>query len=265
MFDAARQLRGVGTVPGFVPVGYGRGSAFDTMVADLRRFGGEFFAETKGPGKKAQLDSAQALSTYRFYYNNIKAELFAPRVGYGPAQFGQGKMAMFWGGLAGERATVAENAKGAFNWTFNVMPKGPTGNRGGSVSIDMSSVTSTSKERDASWEFLKHITGRTAGINLAMQPDGSLTPGFRKDVYCADQLLTNSRFPKTAMKANCDNVDEPHTYVFPHNFRLPGPGHIAEILVRHIDPFMDGTNEPTAAGMKELNTEVQRVLDMPRM
>jgi ABC-type glycerol-3-phosphate transport system substrate-binding protein len=189
----------------------------------------------------------------------------APRVGYGPAQFGQGKMAIYWGGLAGERATVAENAKGAFQWTFNVMPKGPTGDRGGSVSIDMSSVTTSSKAREASWEFLKHFTGRSAGINLAMQPDGSLTPGFRRDVYCHDQLLNDPRFPKTAMRANCDNVDQPHSYVYPHNFRIQGAGHIQEILARYIDPYMEGTKEPTAAEFKEMNTEVQRVLDLPRL
>ena len=26
-----------------------------------------------------------------------------------------------------ERGTIEQNAKGAFQWTFNVMPKGPTG------------------------------------------------------------------------------------------------------------------------------------------
>ena len=174
-------------------------------------------------------------------------------------------MAMYWGRLAGERGTIDTNAKGAFQWTFNVMPKGPTGKRGGFLSVDMSQVATSSKNKDQAWEFLKHITGRQSGINLAMQPDGSLTPGFRKDVYCSDTLLNDARFPRTGMRANCDNIDQPDTYVFPHNFRLPGPGHIQEILNKYINPYMDGLKEPTGAEMKELNTEVQRVLDMPRM
>jgi multiple sugar transport system substrate-binding protein len=265
VLNAARQLRGQSTVADFIPVGHAQSGGFENVVADLRRFGGEFFAEPKGGGKKSQLDSNQALATYKFYYDNIKAGLFAPRVGYGAAEFGQGKMAMFWGRLAGERGTIEQNAKGAFQWTFNVMPKGPTGKRGGFLSVDMSQVATASKNKDQAWEFLKHITGKNSGVNLAMQPAGSLTPGFRKDVYCSDQLLNDARFPKTAMRANCDNIEQPDTYVFPANFRLPGPGHIQEILNKYINPYMDGLKEPTGAEMKELNTEVQRVLDMPRM
>jgi multiple sugar transport system substrate-binding protein len=265
LLSAARQMRGQGTVADFIPVGHASSGGFEQVVADMRRFGGEFFAEPKGGGKKSQLDSAQALQTYKFYYDNIKAGLFAPRTGYGAAEFGQGKMAFYFGRLAGERGTVAQNSKDAFQWTFNIVPKGPTGKRGGFLSVDMSSVTSNSKSKDAAWEFLKHITGKNSGINLALQPDGSLTPGFRKDVYCSDQLLNDARFPKTAMKANCDNIDQPDTYVFPANFRLTGPGHMQEILNKYINPFMDGQQEPTAAVLKELNTEIQRVLDMPRI
>lgn len=265
VLNAARSLRGQSPVADFIPVGHAQSGGFENVVSDLRRFGGEFFAETKGAGKKSQLDSNQALATYKFYYDQIKAGLFAPRVGYGAAEFGQGKMAMFWGRLAGERGTIATNAKDSFQWTFNVMPKGPTGKRGGFLSVDMSQVATNSKAKDQAWEFLKHITGRNSGVNLAMQPDGSLTPGFRKDVYCSDTLLNDARFPKAAMKANCDNIDQPDTYVFPHNFRLPGPGNIQEILNKYINPYFDGLQEPTGAQLKELNTEVQRVLDMPRL
>ena len=265
LLNAARSLRGQSSVEGFIPIGHASSGGFEQVVADLRRFGGEFFAEPKGGGKKSQLDSNQALATYKFYYDNIKAGLFAPRVGYGAAEFGQGKMAMYFGRLAGERGTVEQNAKGAFQWTFNVMPKGPTGKRGGFLSVDMSQVATASKNKDQAWEFLKHITGRNSGINLAMQPSGSLTPGFRKDVYCSDTLLKDARFPASAMKANCDNIDQPDTYVFPANFRLTAPGEIQEILNKYINPYMDGLQEPTGAQLKELNTEVQRVLDMPRL
>jgi len=265
MLNAARQLRGQGQVADFIPIGHASSGTFENVVADLRRFGGEIFAEPKGAGKKFQLDQPQALAAYKFYYDNIKAGLFAPRTGYGAAEFGQGKMAMFFGRLAGERGTVAQNAKDSFQWTFNLVPKGPTGKRGGFLSVDMSSVTANSKDKDAAWEFLKHITNKNSGINLALQPDGSLTPGFRKDVYCSDQLLNDARFPKSAMKANCDNIDQPDTYVYPGNFRLAGPGNIQEILNKYINPFMDGQQEPTGAVLKELNTEVQRILDMPRL
>src|SRR5688572_4437085 len=266
MLNAARQLRGQSSDAEFIPIGHDSGGSFETVVAHIRRFGGDFFQETKGAGKKAMLDSAQTAQTYKFFYDNIKAGLIAPRgAPYNAAGFGQGKMGMYFGRLAGERGTVAQNAKDGFQWTFNLVPKGPSGKRGGYLSVDMSQVATNSKNRDQAWEFLKHITGRNSGINLAMQPAGSLTPGFRKDVYCSDTLLKDARFPASAMKANCDNIDQPDSYVYPANFRLPGPGNIQEILNKYINPYFDGLQEPTGAQLKELNTEVQRVLDMPRL
>jgi ABC-type glycerol-3-phosphate transport system substrate-binding protein len=232
----------------------------------MRRFGGEFFAEKSGAGKKAQLDSGQSIATHKFFYDNIKAGLFGPRT-LGAADFGQGKAAFFFGRLAGERATVANNAKGAFEWTFDFMPKGPGGQRGGFLSVDMSSVTANSKSKDGAWELLKWVTSRDSGVNLALQPEGSLTPGFRKDVYCDDRLINDARFPKTAMQANCKNPDELDTYVFPHNFRLnaPADASIQVVLNKYINDIYDLKSEPTPALLKEMNTEVQRILDQPRL
>ena len=260
----ARKLVGQGGSD-FFPVAHEQSGNYERVVANLRRFGGEFFQETSGAGKKSMLDSQQAVQTFRWYYENVKSGLFGPRTGFGPAEFGQGRAAFFFGSLAGSRGTVALNAKGAFEWTFDVVPKGPTGRRGGFLSVDMSSVTSNTKDKDGAWELLKWVTNRDSGVNLALQPEGSLTPGFRKDVYCDDRLLGDQRFPKDAMKANCDNIEQPDSYVFPANFRLSGPGGVQEILDKYINPIYDLQQEPTPAYLKELNTEVQRVLDMPRL
>jgi multiple sugar transport system substrate-binding protein len=266
LLNNARRLVGQGGSD-FFPVLHGQSGGYENVVANMRRFGGEFFAEKSGAAKKSQLDSAQSIATHKFFYDNIKSGLFAPRVGYGAAEFGQGKGAFFFGRLAGERATVANNAKGAFEWTFDFMPKGPGGQRGGFLSVDMSSVTSNSKAKDGAWELLKWVTNRDSGVNLALQPEGSLTPGFRKDVYCDDRLINDARFPKTAMQANCKNTDEPDTYVFPHNFRLnaPADASIQVVLNKYINDIYDLKSEPNPALLKEMNTEVQRILDQPRL
>jgi multiple sugar transport system substrate-binding protein len=261
----ARRLMGQGSGSDSFPVAHAQSGGYENVVANLRRFGGDFFQEQAGPGKKATLDSQQAVQTFRWFYDNIKSGLFGPRTNFDAVAFGQGKAGFYFGRLAGERGTVANNAKGAFEWTFNAVPKGPTGRRGGFLSVDMSSVTSNTKDKDGAWELLKWVTSRDSGVNLALQPEGSLTPGFRKDVYCDDRLLADPRFPKDAMKANCDNLDQPDSYVYPANFRLAGPGGIQEILDKYINPIFDLQQEPTPAYLKELNTEVQRVLDMPRL
>ena len=181
----------------------------------------------------------------------------------GATDFGQGKGGFYFGRLAGERATVKDAAGTSFEWTFDIVPKGAAGRRGGFLSIDFSQINSASKNRDGAWELLKWITNKESGINLALQPSGSLTPGFRKDVYCSDELLNDSRFPKSAMKANCDNFEQPDTYVYPANLRLTQPGAIQDILNKYINDIFDGKQDATPAILKQMTTEIQQVLDQP--
>jgi ABC-type glycerol-3-phosphate transport system substrate-binding protein len=263
MLTNAKKLEQRGN-PDYFPVIYNGISSFERMVSEVRRFGGEFFEVPSGAGKKCLLDTAPCQQAIKWYYDNVKAGLFAPRP-WAAAEFGQGKGAFYFGRLAGERATVANNAKDSFEWTFDIVPKGVGGRRGGFLSIDMQQVWSQTKSQDGSWELIKWMTNKQSGINIALQPVGSLTPGYRKDVYCSDELLNDARFPKSAMKANCDNFDQPETYVYPANLRLTQPGAIAEILTKYLNDMMDLKLEPTPAIIKEMTTEVQQVLDQPRL
>lgn len=262
MLQHARRLVQPGNSE-FFPVGYSWGS-FETAVANVRRFGGEFFEPGNGAGKKCVMDSAASVQAIKWFYDNIKAGLFAPRT-WAANEFGQGKMAFYFGRLAGERGTVANTAQNGFQWTFDVVPKGPTGKRGGYLSVDMSQVNSSTKDKDAAWELLKWMTNRDSGVNLALQPDGSLTPGFRKDVYCDDRLLKDPRFPASAMKANCDNIEQPDGYSFPANFRLTQPGAIQEVMNKYLNDIADQKQEPTPAIMKQMTGEIQQILDLPRL
>jgi multiple sugar transport system substrate-binding protein len=253
-----------GSDPHFHAVGYSWGS-FETAVGHVRRFNGEFFSPPNGGGTRCTLDSAACQQAIRWFYENIKSGVFGPRANFGAKQFGEGKMAFYFGRLAGERGTVANNVAGDFDWTFDVVPKGPTGRRGGFLSIDTQQLNSASRNKDAAWELLKWLTNKQSGINLALQPEGSLTPGFRKDVYCSEQLLNDARFPKSGMKANCDNIDQPESYTYPANFRLTQPGAIQEILNKYMNDFADLKREPTPSVVKEMTSEIQHVLDMPRL
>jgi hypothetical protein len=129
----------------------------------------------------------------------------------------------------------------------------------------MQQINANTKSRDGSWELLKWMTNKQSGVNIALQPVGSLTPGYRKDVYCADELLNDARFPKSAMKANCDNFDQPETYVYPANLRLTQPGAMQDILNGYLNDFMDLKQEPTPATIKEMTAQIQQVLDQPRL
>jgi ABC-type glycerol-3-phosphate transport system substrate-binding protein len=258
----AKRLQQPGSTD-FYPVGYSWGS-FETAVANVRRFGGEFFKEAAGAGTTCTMDAPRCQQAIKWFYDHIKAGLFAPRT-WAANEFGQGKMAFYLGRLAGERGTVANAAQGSFKWTFDIVPKGPTGRRGGFLSIDTQQMNSASKDKDGAWELLKWLTNRDSGVNLALQPEGSLTPGFRKDVYCDDRLLNDPRFPKEAMQANCDNIVQPDSYVYPANFRLTQPGAVQEVLNKYLNDIADLKQEPTPAIMKQMTQEIQVVLDMPRL
>ena len=266
LLENARKLQQqVGSsTPDFHAVGYSWGS-FETAVANVRRFNGEFFSPASGAGTKCTLDTEPCQKAMRWFYDNIKSGVFGPRTNFGAKEFGEGKMGFYFGRLAGERGGVANNVKGNFEWTFDVVPKGPTGRRGGFLSIDTQQMNTASQNRDGAWELLKWLTNKDSGINLALQPEGSLTPGFRKDVYCSEQLLNDARFPKTGMKANCENIDQPESYTYPANFRLTQPGAIQEVLNRYLNDVADLKQAPTPSVMKELTAEIQTILNMPRL
>ncbi len=259
----AKRLQQQGSTD-FYPIAYGGLNGFERITAEVRRYGGEFFDVASGAGKKCTLDSAPCQQAIKWFYDNTKAGLLAPRA-WGAIELGQGKSAFLFGHLAGQRATVANNAKGAFEWTFNIMPRGVGGRRGGFLSIDMQQINVSTKSRDGAWELLKWMTSKQSGVNISLQPAGSLTPGYRKDVYCADELLNDSRFPKSAMQANCDNFDRPETYVYPANLRLTQPGAVQTVLDKYLNDFVDLKQEPTPAILKEMTAEVQTVLDQPRL
>ncbi len=263
LIAAAKKLQQPGNSD-FYPIAYGGINGYERVVAEVRRYGGEFFEVAAGAGKKCMLDAAPCQQALRWYYDNTKAGLLAPRQ-WGPAEFGQGKSAFLFGHLAGQRGTVANNAKGAFEWTFDIVPKGTGGRRGGFLSIDMSQMWTSTKNPDGAWELLKWITNRQSGINIALQPVGSLTPGYRRDVYCSDELLNDSRFPKSAMKANCDNFDQPETYVYPANLRLVTSDGYQPILDKYINDFCDLKQEPTPSVIHQMTQEIQQVLDQPRI
>ncbi len=56
--------------------------------------------------------------------------------GRGGRRVRPGQDGLLLGRLAGERGTVANAAQSSFKWTFDIVPKGPTGKRGGFLSIE---------------------------------------------------------------------------------------------------------------------------------
>ena len=220
----------------FVPIIYLWGF-FSLMVGHVRRFGGEFFDPPNGPGRRCTLDAPACLRAMRWFYDQTRAGLMAPPRGDPFLQFAGGEAAFLFGVLAADRANVARLVGTNFDWTFDLVPKGPTGRRGGFLSLDTQQINAGSGARDGAWELLKWLTSRESGVNLALQQEGSLTPGFRKDVYCDPRVVGDPRFPPSAMRANCAVVDEPEGFSYPHNLRQSVPGGIEAVVQARLRPI----------------------------
>ena len=110
MVEAAKKVQQSASWPAeFYPVGYSWGG-FEQLVGNIRRFNGEVLDPANGPGSKSLMDSAPAVQMAKWFYDNIKSKLFSPRT-YGAKEFGEGKLAFYFGRLAGERGAV-NNAAG---------------------------------------------------------------------------------------------------------------------------------------------------------
>ena len=113
MVEAAKKVQQSASWPAeFYPVGYSWGG-FEQLVGNIRRFNGEVLDPANGPGSKSLMDSAPAVQMAKWFYDNIKSKLFSPRT-YGAKEFGEGKLAFYFGRLAGERGAV-NNAAGITN------------------------------------------------------------------------------------------------------------------------------------------------------
>jgi len=162
--------------------------------------------------------------------------------------------------LAGERATYQMAANTKFDWGLEVMPKGPTGRRGGFLSTDSLQVAKASKLPDDAFNLLLWYTNKDSGIGAALQSQGSLTPGFRPDVYCSPELLNDSRFPKQAMQSNCDNASINESYTYPANFRID---EINTIIGQYEKDLWAGKQEPTTSYMKQYADAITKTAALP--
>jgi ABC-type glycerol-3-phosphate transport system substrate-binding protein len=233
---------------------------FEQTVAFVRNFNGEFFDPPDGPGKRCTLNSSQCLQAFQWIYDLWhKRKIATPTLNWN--LFGEGKIAMVGARLAGERATVKNAVKDNFEWTFIKQPKGP-GRYGGFLSTDALELRADTKYKPEAFEALVWYTNRESGIAAALQSQGSLTPGFRKDVYCSQELLNDSRFPRDAMQANCDNTNVTESYTYPHNLRLT---EIEPILNKYLPQLQRNEAQPSASWLNDLAREIQVVLDMPRL
>jgi multiple sugar transport system substrate-binding protein len=243
-------------IVGFVP------NSARNLTGVIRRWNGELFSKDQ---KKATLDTQEARAAFAWYYDALHRRKFLTATD-DQKLFREGKAAMMIHRDYNEKTTIHPAAQGqGFKYSATLIPKGPTGRRGGVWIPDGMQLASISQNPDAAWKALKWFTDKDSGLALGLQtsPGVSTTPGARPDVYGDPKFLNHDVYPKILQELDRDSNALPENYQgsIPVNYKIP---EVNEVVKRSVDKAWKNEAEPTPSFLKALNDELQAVLDMSR-
>ncbi len=241
---------------GFMP------DAARNVTGVVRRWNGELFNKDQ---TKATLDTAEARAAFAWYYDAINKRKFMT-VTDDQKLFQQGKLAMQIHRDFNEKTNNVPAAQSlGFKVGATLIPKGPTGRRGGVWVPDGMQISSISKNMDEAYLAFKWFTDHDTGLALALQksPGVSTTPGGRPDVYNDPKFLNNETYPKIYQELDRDSNALPENYQgqIAANYRLPD---VDAVLKKAMTAVAKNEAEPTPSFLKQLNDDIQKVLDLPR-
>ncbi|HXI18564.1 MAG TPA: extracellular solute-binding protein, partial [Chloroflexota bacterium] len=243
-------------IVGFMPAGA------RNITGTFRRWNAELFDKDQ---KRATLDSSAASAAAAWYYDILhrrKAATFTDDQNL----FRQGKAAMLIHRDYNEKTTFFPAAQQqGFKYTATLIPKGPSGRRGGVWIPDGMQIGTASKAPDQAWTTLKRFTDYNTGLALGLQKSAgvSTTPGARPDVYNDPKFINHEIYPKVFQELDRDSNQLPENYQgsVPANYKIPEGD---AVLTKAMTAVQKGEVEPTPSFMKNLNDEVQNILNMPR-
>jgi ABC-type glycerol-3-phosphate transport system substrate-binding protein len=210
--------------------------------------------------KKSMMDQPQSLAAYTWlwtqYQKNKVAPPPGPGVSVGESVWVAQKAAMFQASSStkGAEATIA----GKFTPRNVLMPPGPGGKVGTKLVFDNFGQYKKTKYPEESFDVLGYFCGKEHGIRLGLpEGGGSWTCGARTDVFYSDELMKST--PNHKIFAEITEKADPSFY--PENFRL---NEYETALTQGYQKIMLSDQPPTAASMKELQQQLQAVLDRPK-
>jgi ABC-type glycerol-3-phosphate transport system substrate-binding protein len=231
----------------------------DTMMF-VRSWNFEIFDQPLG-ATKSLLDQPRAVEAITYLWKLMWTHKVTPLPGPSTnlAQIFTSKKGGFFHAASATRglqATIGDQ----FTFRVEKQPKGPVpdGKIGMSNTYDFMGLNAKSKAQDQSWKVLVYFTGREHGVRLGL-PDGggSYTPGGRKDVYSAPELL--QRDPNFWVFSELVNQAQDNYY--PANLRS---AKLETVITQAMDKILLSEKAPAAADFAELNKAVQAQLDEKR-
>jgi multiple sugar transport system substrate-binding protein len=252
LMDAAKKLtkQSGGRVEQF---GFAVGTDFLSLNNIVGGFGGDFLSPD---GKQLQLDDAkvkQGLNYVRDLFVTVKASpVPGPDVNTGNL-FASGKVALLHTGYWGHFSPGEKAIAGKFKWGLDLIPKGPAGKMGTSLTINGQTISSISTKQKEAWLFLKWLMDPKNHIPIVLS--GGSRPALRNSVLdnkeLNEKLIAHKRFVEAIKTA------EP--WKMPHNYRWP------EFNTTISQVFADvWTGKQTVdEAIPEAKKKLQAVLDKP--
>jgi ABC-type glycerol-3-phosphate transport system substrate-binding protein len=234
---------------GFLPITGG----YSEIRHTTRAYGGELISPD---GKTSLIESEGVKVGTRWLHDTFfklhVAPLPAEQTGGSSQMFLGDRLAMFQTGTWGLQ-TMNSLIKDRFKWDMTLMPKGPTGERGGHLHVDGYAVLRDSQNKDIAYEFCKLITSELYSRRYAVEVNG-LTARF--DTY-EDE---GARQAQPYWKELKQSMEEAGEHLGPANLRKQES---QTLLGSLFTPLWVGDEEPDDAWFAKTSAEWQTFLDKP--
>ncbi|MEX1020633.1 MAG: extracellular solute-binding protein [Litorilinea sp.] len=232
--------------------GYFPSATWKGFVTGTRAWGGELINED---GTVCLLNSEEGVAYTNHLYDLFQTHGVAPgpeqMLGLANDMWISGVLSMFQGGTS---VAVTEAAIGdSFEWVALPNAIGPAGVGGSDYEVDAYCVTTTARDPDASFEWVKYLCNQESGVQLGLIGG---TVGGRPDVYGAEELLVHPY--RVVFKDIMDNAMDSRITA---NWRQQE----AQVAIEQLmQPLWAGEAEPTAAFIDEVTAQLQEIMDRPR-
>lgn len=194
--------------------GFAPGTDYLSLNNFIGGFGGDFLSPD---GKQLQLDDKvkQGLNYVRdFFVTNKTGPTPAPDVDTGNL-FASGKIALLHTGYWGQFSPGEKAIAGKFKWGVDLIPKGPAGKRGTSLTINGQTISAASSKQKEAWLFLKWLMEPKNHIPAVLS--GGSRPALRNSVLDNEQLNKEMKAHKRFVEA----IKASEPWKMPANYRWP--------------------------------------------
>ncbi len=236
-----------------------------SFTAITRAFGGDLYSTD---GKKTLIgneQSRQAITWWLDRYLKEQSVALNPGTTTPRTLMEQGKAGFAMGYNPGDRRLVANalNPTGQ-QWGLALMPKGPSGRRGGAFFLTPTGMAKSSKHPDEAWEYQKFLaekeTGVVMGFPSAVSGQTSAHFGARKDVYTDPRVLNAPDMPPGVMATLARSMELPEPFGYAANFLA---NDAEKVLNDEMAKAVRGQVQYDTGFFQNLASQIQVILDKP--